>query len=206
MDEPLMPSRALPEFLASVSNALLSQSERSDASIFAIDRQQRLLYYNQAYLRFSTTNGGPGPDAWRMWLGRSVMEAVPPVLHSFYAGLFARALEQGDALRPTQHVYQCSTPDTFREFVMSVYAVSNEVLLVVNSLSVEHVVSMRQGPPPKSDQAIRQCANCRRTLDPSLAAWIWVPELVARPTKRVTHTVCGECAAHYYPEIDGLGA
>ncbi|MDQ3034620.1 MAG: hypothetical protein M3Y87_19580 [Myxococcota bacterium] len=47
-----------------------------------------------------------------------------------------------------------------------------------------------------------QCSHCRRVRrgDPSVTAWDWVPEYVARPQPRTSHGLCAVCLDFYYPK------
>jgi hypothetical protein len=105
-----------------------------------------------------------------------------------------------------QHEYDCSSPELFRRYLMTLYPLGHaEGILVVNSTIIEAGHDTKKSHDPVSatymdnNGFVRQCANCRRVRnmrEPD--RWDWVPAWVARPPARTSHTLCGFCLPYYH--------
>ncbi len=183
--------------------------EAHPSSVFGLDRDGRLAYLNPAYLRFARANGG-GAAIERAWgLGACYFDAVPSVVRPFYVELLSRALPPSESKTPLAHPYQCSSPDTYREFVMHVYRLPGDAgHLITNTLRIERPVELTGPANEGRDVAsylsaqgfLRQCCHCRRVAHPTASGrWDWVSALVERNHPRASHTICEICLSYYYP-------
>lgn len=76
-------------------------------------------------------------------------------------------------------------------------------LVVINSLVLEQA---QQRPGIHYDMSalreknglITMCSHCRRTRLPEDDSWVWVPELVRRMPREVSHGICAVCFEIYY--------
>lgn len=175
-------------------------------TVFAIDREGRLVYVNPAWEAFARNNGG---DALieRWGLGANYFQALPAVLEEYFRDLFGRVPAAGTALEPATHSYECSSAGVYRRYTMLIYRLPDDAgFLVVNSLVVERPHGRdRQVCAPAPDHYVNdngfilQCAHCRRIRHVSEPArWDWVPDWVTDPQPNVSHGVCPVCFAYYF--------
>lgn len=176
-------------------------------SVYAIDREARLIYVNPAWSAFAAANGGEPAISTRWGLGADVFAAIPPPLVAFHRHLFAAAKKTADPLSgPVHHTYECSSGALFRRFEMTLYALTHGGVLVVNARVVErpHDPGERTAFPPSNDYLdahgmIHMCAHCRRTRNLAHPGrWDWVPAWVERCPPDTSHTLCEPCLAFYY--------
>ncbi|MCO6432518.1 MAG: hypothetical protein J5J00_16815 [Deltaproteobacteria bacterium] len=195
-----------PNYITLLNRFSLETLDNADGPVFGIWSDYRLAYYNSAWTRFALENGA-GADFTEVWgLGRSIMDAVPEVLRPFYIKFFHTAREKAAELRPVSHVYDCSAPDKYRQFNMTVYPVDSRGWVIVNSLFVE----ASHGAPDYNEIAlaqyieesglVSQCAHCRRVKDAQCPnKWDWVAEWVKRPHPNTSHCLCPVCMDYFYP-------
>jgi hypothetical protein len=190
-------------------NFVLQQLEKHPASIFGLHPDGRLAYVNPAWVRFARENGAPTSDAARAWIGQQYLDVIADPLKPFYSRLFQRTPEEGSAMHPVSHVYECSTPDTFRQFVMKVYALPRgEGFVVINSLIASRPHGMSKGEPQPPNRAlyqsadglILQCSHCRLVRRADKSRWDWVPAWVEQMPAGTSHGICEVCFECYYPD------
>jgi len=175
----------------------------SEHAAYLLDPALNLVRVNTGFLRFAAENGGG--DLLEAWQGRSILEAVPSVLRSFFVAGFERVRATGT---PWEHDYECSSPTLYRCFRMIVYPVTGDSLFVIHSLRVE-VSHTRTAHAPDAqvyqwDGFIHVCANCRRVENPhGSERWDWVPAYLERPPINVSHGLCKPCAAFYWADSAG---
>ena len=180
--------------------------EADDSIVFMLDPDLRIVYCNAAWDLFASQNNGVGLLRSAI-SGTAILDAIPEPLKSFYARRFAQVATTGS---PWEHDYECSSPDRYRLFHMRVLPLSESHLLVENSLRFEEP----HGPDRPSMTAdpslyfnkhgiLTRCSHCRRTrrVGASGHQWDWVPEYVAKPPGAVSHGLCLNCRAFFYPEI-----
>ena len=190
---------AEPEIESILQSYPLDSLHQSNDSVYALRADLTLVYVNSGWSRFASENGGSAiPDRWP--LGSSILDAIPAVLRPFFADNFARCLNSNS---PWQHLYECSSPQVFREFQMIAYPLGNrQGFLVVNSLFRSAMHSQSGRAPLEEDcrqenGMITQCAHCRRTkrlLEES--TWDWVKSC----PDRTSHGLCEPCFGYFYPE------
>ena len=186
---------ALPTFLAPIydEHAL----DALDASMAALDERGKILWVNEGWRRFALANGGD------LELERfpTYLDGIAGPLRDHFQQVLASAMASGDVF---QQDYQCSTPDTLRDFRMRVLPFPPSGLLV------EHT-PIATLPPPVGEppievvfldehQQIRQCSNCRRVRRPTsdgTEVWAWVRTWVARSHPRTSHGLCTPCMGYY---------
>jgi len=187
---------------------LLSSVAQSDDSAYLLDPAFKLIRVNAGFVRFAAANGGA--SVLGGWQGKSVLDAIPPVLRSFFVAGFERARVTGATW---EHDYECSSPDVYRSFRMIVYPVPSQALFVIHSLRVETLHTRAvHGPDPQiylRDGFVHMCANCRRVENPhGSERWDWVPAWLHQPPDNVSHGLCGPCAVFYWyrPPSDASGS
>ena len=172
-------------------------------TIYALRSDLRLVYVNQGWQQFASQNGADDAFASRWPLGTSIQEAIPEILRPFFQDHFAKCLATGC---PWQHRYECSSPDMFREFLMTAYPLGEQQgFLVVHSLihqsahqRIKHVAE--EGRYCDENHLITQCVHCRRIRRPDAKlTWDWVPEWVASWPSNTSHGFCDSCYGFYYP-------
>lgn len=198
------PSSDFRSFLAGFNRDTLKDH---DGPIVGLRPDLRMAYFNPSWFAFARENDGE-PAITRDWpLGRSIMDAVPDELKSFYRGHFEACLASGV---PWSHSYECSSAATFRRFHLRAYPLARGGgLLVVHSrqeaypITREDHLPLNFSPSDHVDENgfVHQCANCRRieNLCTPCNRWDWVPTLVDARYDRVSHTICPICLAYYHP-------
>jgi|SRR5579871_256000 len=142
-----------------------SRFEDDPAVIYILDRSFRLVYCNAAWDLFALKNGGAPKLLRERQIGRSVMQSTPVALIRFYHAVFTRVLSQETT---ADHIYDCSSPDLFRQFHMHIQRLEPlggaPYLVVVNSLVKQR--SWQEGDSGPFDAlrqkngAIVMCAHC----------------------------------------------
>jgi len=196
-----------PELRLQAAGFQLANLEADDATIYMLGPDLRIVYCNRAWDVFASLNGGVGLTREAV-LGTCILDVIAEPLRQFYASGFARAQT---TLRPWEHDYECSSPEQFRLFHMRVLPLASSYLLVENSLRVErpHGAERPAMPPsPASyvteDGIITMCCHCRRTRRlnaDSEHVWDWVPEFLSHPPGNVSHGLCRNCRAYFYPRL-----
>jgi hypothetical protein len=177
------------------------------AVAYLLDEHLRFTYCNPAWSRFAKENGGVGLEPER-WLGRSILEAVPPILRNYYSTAYQKVM-QGHAT--WHHAYECSSPGRRRVFEMVVYPLhDSRGVAVVNFVRVEQPRRIKH---PRQSRAhsgyvneeglVVMCANCRRTRGGGRTVrWDWVPEFLEYPPDAVSHGLCPLCLHYFYLGLD----
>lgn len=181
--------------------------EADNSIIYILNPDLRIVYCNKAWDQFAYLNGGAGLNR-RAILGTPILDVIAEPLKVFYANGFAQAKDKG---RPWEHDYECSSPASYRLFHMRVLSLTNSYLFVENSLRFERP----HGPerpvmPANADLYLTEagiltmCCHCRRTRRigaPSVPVWDWVPAYLVEPPGRVSHGLCLNCQAYFYPHL-----
>lgn len=191
-----------PDFQKLLTGFDAEELNSSENSIFGLWPDLTLAFFNDGWFHFSEANKGE-PRISREWiLGRSLMEAIPEILHEFFTEGFSKCLAAG---KPWEHVYDCSSPEIYRLMHQITYPLGSEGFLVVNSPRIERQI---EEPPEKRDPdhyvdpngIIHQCARCRRVENLAVKnRWDWIPAWVASPLQNVSHGLCPVCLDYYYP-------
>jgi hypothetical protein len=196
--------RTEPGFKKLLEPLNLTGLENHRGTVFGIWEDRRLAYFNPWWYRFARENDGEDAIILDWNLGRSVMDSVPGSLKEFYENLYRSVFEKDPTSGPqVRHEYECSSPDIFRRYLMTLYRLGEaEGILVVNSLVVEepHDPGTRPSHEPlpaayvDENGFIHQCAGCRRVMNlKEEDRWDWVPAWVAKPPLRTSHTLCSTC-------------
>lgn len=178
----------------------------ADASIiYLLDSELRIIYCNKAWDRFAFLNGGTKLNR-RAILGTRVLDVVAGPLEVFYETAFAQAKAKG---QPWEHDYECSSPSAYRLFHMRVLPLADSYLLVENSLRFERPHGSERPVMPadsalyvSKDGILTMCAHCRRSRrigTTSAPVWDWVPAYLVEPPGPVSHGLCRNCHAYFYP-------
>lgn len=194
-----------PEMRLTAAGFQLESIEEDHSILYLLRPDLRIAYCNKAWDRFAAENGGVRLNRGEV-LGTSVLEIIPEPLRSFYAGGFASAKRE---FRPWEHDYECSSPDLYRLFHMRVLPLANSYLLVENSLRIERPHGAERPPMPanaalylNANGLVTMCSHCRRTRRSSTLetpVWDWVPSYLENPPATVSHGLCRNCRAYFYP-------
>ncbi|MGA7123905.1 MAG: hypothetical protein WBY94_27630 [Polyangiaceae bacterium] len=173
--------------------------ESCDFTIVAIDRACRIRWVNPAWHRFAVANGAPDVQQ-RYGNGSFYLQGVTPPLRSFFETGFAVALARREIF---EQIYECSSPQIFRQFFLRALPLGSEGLLLEHSRVVEHPhCGVPSDLPPASyartDGTILQCSNCRRVRRAEGASWDWVPAWTKAPPPYTSHGLCAACSAFYW--------
>ena len=171
--------------------------EHDPAIVFALDRELRIIYCNEAWDRFAQSNGGthlkrPQPH------GRCVLDVVPEPLKHLYRQAYERVFA---TWQQWVHEYECSSDMVYRLFRMTVIRrPKDDFILSVNFLLEERPHGdERPGANPDSmtygapDDTVVMCCVCRRTRRRDRRIWDWVPAFVKNPPTRLAHRICEAC-------------
>jgi PAS domain-containing protein len=179
--------------------------EADTAIIYLLDPDLRIVYCNKAWDQFASLNGGTGLNR-RAILGMSVLDVIAGPLRPFYENAFGHAKEED---RPWEHDYECSSLASYRLFHMRVLPLADSYLLVENSLRFERPHGSERPVMPadsalylSKDGMLTMCAHCRRTRrigTTSAPVWDWVPSYLVEPPAPVSHGLCRNCHAYFYP-------
>lgn len=202
MEIPLF--RCDPKFLPLLGDFELDSLEKHPGTIFGVWANGDLAYFNPGWFDFAAANHGEPAISTAWPIGTSLQKAIPEPLQPFFKQGYEGCLAED---HPWEHVYECSSPDLYREFHMMVFPLRmSEGLLVVNSLHIERSQD-RKGLPPSleryltTDQLIRQCCLCRRvSRNDNPRIWDWVAEWVETIPACTTHTICETCFGFYYAD------
>jgi len=190
-----------PSFRALLGAERAERLERSPDVAFALWPDFTLAYTNPAWAQFAAANDGVAVlERWQ--LGSPVLEGVSEALRPRYRRAWQEVLRDGGVWQQT---YECSSADTFREFMMSASSLGGGAALLVTNRQLRlhpHDPATRTRVPATERSyrdrfdLLTMCSWCRRTARPDESAqWDWVPEHVARLPERTSHGVCPLCAA-----------
>ncbi len=179
--------------------------------IFGVWSDFRLAYFNVSWQKFAEANGAPPILSSVEYLGTSVLDVCGDALRPYYEDWFTSCLSAGvEDLFPNQREYECSSPEHYRKFAMTLYPLGKgDGLLVVNSLVTESAHGDRQGPHCAADLSvylgadgiIHQCSHCRKINNPQEKnRWDWVPDWVQSSPLETSHGICPPCFDFYYRE------
>jgi hypothetical protein len=179
-------------------------------TIFGLYPDFTLAYFNPAWFVFAAANGGEPQISEKWSIGRSIFDAIPEDLSSFYMHLYKKALVTATI---SEHVYECSSSECLRKFHQIIYPVSGQALLVVNSLVISMPIEKNSCTHLFSEEEYRdadgimhQCAHCRRIKNIKQdSRWDWIGYFVKYPPEHTVHSLCSQCRGYYY-QLDGLPA
>ncbi|MEW6595283.1 MAG: hypothetical protein AB1413_10485 [Thermodesulfobacteriota bacterium] len=191
------------EFAARLGGFDLDELDRHDSAIYGVRSDFTLAYLNEAWFRFASDNHGEPRISSDWGLGRSLLNAIPTPLQTFYCEAYRRCLL---SQKRWDHDYECSSSRQFRKFHQTAYPLgSDNGLLIVNSLTVEKphpAAPLSVGTIEYENEhgIIQQCCYCRRIKRCDTAdCWDWVPKWVEHSHPRTSHGLCPVCYRYYYP-------
>lgn len=146
------PCRYDPEFLplleifSSFTIEALGRSGLNSTAntVFGLWPDLRLAYTNPGWARFAALNDGEPDISCRWAIGSNIAAAISEPLRPFFVENYARCLWE---MRPWEFDYDCSSPDMFRLYRMTVYPLNGDGLLAVNSPRVESPHTRAAHPP-----------------------------------------------------------
>jgi hypothetical protein len=179
--------------------------ESSPHSIFALSKDLKLIYFNEAWFEFAKQNNGEPNISVSFPLGTSIEQAISGDAKEFYLSKYREVLLNSKVWK---HEYECSSNKMYRVFYQDVYPLKNrEGIIVVNSLKVERLFTDKERKVSNltnvgysnDDGIIVQCTNCRKTQRPlETEIWDWIPSLVENMPKGVSHSICPICYDYFW--------
>jgi hypothetical protein len=171
--------------------------ERDPAIVYALDRELKILYCNEAWDRFAESNGGAALKRPTPY-GMCVLDVIPEPLQTFYRSAYLSVFATS---RHWVHEYECSTAAMHRLYrLTALHRPKEDFILVANFLLEERPHGderpVRQPDPATyqgPDVSIEMCSLCRRTRRRDRRGWDWVPAYVEKPPARLAYSVCASC-------------
>lgn len=173
--------------------------------VYAVDRDLRCVYHNDAWLEFASDNGAPAGFGERWGLGCNALDAVHGPLRDFYAGVFRDALHHGHRW---QRIVECSSPDRYRVMRLQVVPVAGrtEVLFVSEPMFERRHDEQARPPRHPGERRYRDlqgrvwiCGHCARTRRADAPdRWDWVPEFVASRPPGASYHLCPTCDDYFF--------
>jgi len=193
------------DFTTLLDRTEISTLENSTDCIFAVSKDFELIYFNPRWRQFAKENNGEPQISEQYDLGSSLLNCLSDPLDDFYIKKYCKVMATG---KVWNHIYECSSPEYFREYSQLVYPLYNgQGVLVVNRLNIkipikkikldrykplEHFYRHKTG-------IIHQCSNCRciqRVGNPD--KWDWVSDWVKQIPENTSHTICPICFDFYW--------
>ena len=171
--------------------------ERDSAVVFALNRELKILYCNEAWDRFAQSNDGTAlmrPIPY----GICVLDVIPEPLKSRYRAAYLNVFA---TKRQWVHEYECSSSTVYRLFQMTaLHRPEDDFILVVHFLLEQrpHGDERPVMPPDPaayegSANSVAMCSVCRKSRRHRRRTWHWVPAYVDHPPARVVYGVCESC-------------
>ena len=193
------------DFISKLKGLDFETLENSAHSVFGLSNELKLNYFNIAWLEFARQNDGEPNISNRFPIGTPIDIAISGEFKTFFIENYKKVLREQKVWK---YEYECSSPTIYRLFCQDVYPLKNgDGLIIVNSIKVEMVFNerFRKGSVvPASDYKqsnglITQCSNCRKTKNVKIAdQWDWVPLLVKKMPKNVSHSICPLCYDYFW--------
>jgi len=186
--------------LIGIADALLMLKNSEQVS-YVLDSSLNLVLHNKAWDRFAKENSAPELAAAE-FKGTNLLEVIDESLRPFYKDAFNRVTREKTVW---EWIYECSSPELFRKFLMRVYPIEPEGWFLVTN----HILVEVDHPTGKTDSMeyyvnaegqIRVCVHCRcskRAAPPE--RWDFVPALLKPEIAIVTHGLCPICKEYFYP-------
>ena len=192
--------------ISRVSPSLIAAWERDESVLYALDADFRVVYCNAAWDRFASANKGETTKSSAVQ-GKFVLEAFSEPLKGFYERAFRAVRQTGQTW---EHCYECSSPELFRRFRMRVlFLPESDIVLVISSLEIECPHGPERQPRvfdpvfyQNRDGLISMCSSCRRTRQADAPeSWDWVPHLIEKMPRNVSHGLCPVCLDYFLEMI-----
>jgi hypothetical protein len=130
----------------------------------------------------------------RRALGKSVLDAMSPVLGAFYRDVFSRVSATG---RRWKHFMECSSPTHFRLYEMTVQGTEGHLAIVHGKLE-ERPHEEPPVPLHASHLASVACVHCHRVRAAEDASrWDRVPDVFRLRPASMGETMCPACFRQY---------
>jgi hypothetical protein len=165
-------------------------------NVCLLDRDNRIVYCNQAWDRFALANHGEQATFEHVY-GIDVLSVCSDELRGFYQQLLHHSRTKGESVF---HGYCCSSPTHLRIARMTVRPHGQY-------LSVQHVMldEKQHTDRPRvfdehyvSEGLVKMCANCRRTFNYKESTWEWIPQLLVIMPRNTSHGLCKPCGLFYF--------
>ena len=188
-----------------MSDLIIAADENPHVS-YMLDADLRFTYCNPAWDWFAAENGAPELTGTSM-VGTDLRLVMVEALRPFYTRAFEQARQSG---KVWEYVYECSSPNVFREFQMRIHPLTpSGWYLVTNPIVIErpHPKTVTKGLARylRRDGVITMCSHCRcsrQTESPE--QWDFVPAYLEPHLTNVSHGLCPICLEYFYPKPEGF--
>lgn len=170
-------------------------------SIYAVDKDLRLIYFNKAYLEFAKSNNGEPYLSQKYPLGSYLPDAICGDIKELYLNKLSNVLTSG---KSEQLLYECSSSLLHRLFMQKLYPLRNKAgIVIINALNTEKKIKIKEELTSnlylQDTGFINQCSNCRRTQSSkNTNFWDWVPNYIIKMPNNISHTICPICFDYYW--------
>lgn len=189
------------DFIDKLVDFDLETLENDLHSIYAIDSNFKLIYFNKAYLEFSKQNNGEPYVSEKFPLGSFLPDAIFGEIKKMYLVKLSNVLTTG---KSENLIYECSSLDVYRLFMQKMYPLRNKSgVIIINALNVENQINIKSETSStqylQDTGFINQCSNCRRTQSSkNNGIWDWVPSYITKMPDNISHTICPACFDYYW--------
>lgn len=193
--------RYLPNFKEKLKEIDFETLEKDPHSIYAVDEDFRLIYFNEAYIRFAEENNGEPHISNNFLLGTSILDAITGDIKELYVQALKDVLHSRKSITIS---YECSSVEKFRVFMQKLYPLKDgKGVVILNSLQVEKEIEdnndFLNDNYLQDTGFINQCSNCRSTQSATdLNRWDWLPDYITKIPKNMSHTICPICFDYYW--------
>lgn len=190
-----------PGFISFLADFDINRLQDSADIIYIIDADFRLRGYNTSWEIFARKNNGQNVLT-KFTLGTDITEALHGRLKEYYSQLYQKVLSTGERM---DHEYECSSDKSYRKYRQSLYPLKHKAgIIISNHLLIEKPID---ADPVKFNAChsgksgvIIMCSHCRRTKDQNHRdKWDWIAEFVKEMPANLSHGLCNQCIAFYYP-------
>lgn len=194
-------SRYLENFKSKLVEIDFETLEKDPHSIYAVDENFNLIYFNEAYFQFARENDGEPQITKNHSLGSNILNAIKGDIKKIYTQALTDVLTTGKSKKLS---YECSSIEKYRLFMQKLYPLKNtKSVLILNALQVERDIENKAFRLEKNylqtTGFINQCSNCRRTQSAiDMEKWDWVPSYISTMPKNMSHTICPICFDYYW--------
>lgn len=171
--------------------------------IYIVDQEMCLKAYNRAWDSFARNNGG-AHIMEQYPLGAKITDVGEDALQRYIEKKYREAIAENTVFELD---YECSSSQLLRIFRLNAYPLLDQKGLVISHHLVKECPHVEKRVEfsrqfENHNGIIVQCQNCRKIRDPNNSErWLWIPSLLAECLPNISHSICGRCLDHYYPDL-----
>lgn len=183
--------------------------EKSQYSIYGLDRNLNFNYFNPAWVSFANENDNSNKVLTEFPLGTHFANALSGnEVKEFYIKNYEQVLKTGEVW---WHQYECSSCVEYRKFNLGAYPLKNGQGLIITNTLVKKLPmkntnrTNQQAFKTKYTQPsgfIVQCSNCRHTQQAeNPEVWDWVPAWIKNNPEKCSHSICPICFDYHWKHL-----